>query len=72
LTMVNNVFIEGLNLCRSIKKGNDIKEVYERPKEAHRSQNEDSRREDVLRIKIERIGISKSNSHVFLCRKSTH
>ena len=54
-----------IHASEGLRKGTTIKEVYERPKEAHRSQNEDTRREDIIRIKIERTGISKSNSHDF-------
>jgi len=63
--MVNKPLIITQIYAEALRKGTTIKEVYERTKLPHRYQNEDTRREDVIRIKIERTGISKSDSHDF-------
>ena len=64
--MVNKPLIMAqIHASEALRKGTTIKEVYERIKEAHISQNEVTRREEIIRIKSERTGISKSDSHDF-------
>ena len=70
--MVNKPLIITQIYAEALRKGTTIKEVYERPKEAHRFQNEDTRREEIIRIKMERTGIFKSIRHDSYCHKSTH